>query len=255
MLHHLSQGLGHLRRATSATAIGGLLGARALRIGIIEDFEARVTPGLATALAARMPNATLSIRSVLSHEVPDLLTHDALDVAIASEPETRHETLICDPLLRDPFVLALRKGAGSDPAALLDGSDTLPFLRFNRGHLIGRRIEAHLARNRIDLPDRFAFDSVQSILAIVADGNGWSIVTPLGFARAQRFADRVALHPLPLPAFARRISLMSRSDFDRPVAHAIAALLRGIIAQGEVAPVIAAYPWLSDGFGTLDAPE
>ena len=252
VLHHLSQGLDHLRRATSATAIGGLLGARALRIGIIEDFEARVTPGLATALAGQMPNAKLSIRSILSHEVPSLLNQDELDVAIASEPESRAESLICDPLLRDPFVLVTRKNAGFDPVALLDGSDALPFLRFNREHLIGMQVEAHLARNRITLPDRYAFDSVQSILAIVADGNGWSIITPLGFARAQRFAERVALHPLPLPVFARRISLMSRSNSDRPVAHAIAALLRSIVAQSEVGPIIAAYPWLAGVFATLD---
>ena len=240
VLHHLSQGLGHLRRATSATAIGGLLGARALRIGIIEDF------------AGQMPNAKLSIRSILSHDVPGLLNQDELDVAIASEPESRAESLICDPLLRDPFVLVMQKNAGFDPVALLDGSDALPFLRFNREHLIGMQVEAHLARNRITLPDRYAFDSVQSILAIVADGNGWSIITPLGFARAQRFAERVALHPLPLPVFARRISLMSRSDSDRPVAHAIAALLRSIVAQSEVGPIIAAYPWLAGVFATLD---
>lgn len=249
--HHMALGLAHLRRATNETAIGGLLGARALRVGIIEDFEARVTPELAIALARRMPKAKLSIRSILSHEVPDLLRRGDIDIAIASEPDRDATGIVIDPLLRDPFVVVTSKAVEIDPETLLSGRDPLPFLRFNRDHLIGTQIEAHLARHRIDLPDRYGFDSVQSILAIVASGNGWSIVTPLGFARAQRFAERVRLHPLPLAAFTRRIALMSRSDFDRSVAQAVAALLRPMIGLGEVDPVTAVYPWLSKTFTLL----
>lgn len=250
-LHHLSKGLGHLRRATSETAIGGLLGARALRVGIVEDFEARVTPELAIALAAQMPRAKLTIRNILSHEAPDLLARGELDVAIASEPETQAAGILYDPLLRDPFVLATQKDANIDPLALLEGESAIPFLRFNRDHLIGAQVEAHLARHRIAIPDRYVFDSAQSILAVIANGNGWAIITPLGFARAQRFTDRVSLHPLPLSAFARRISLMSLGDFDQRIAGAIAALLRHIIGNGEVEPAIAAYPWLADAFTLL----
>lgn len=250
-LHHLSAGLNHLRRATSETAIGGLLGTRSLRIGIVDDFENNVAPELAVILASRMPKAKFAISMVLSHQAADLVRKGDLDVAIASETDVPGPGIESDLLLRDPFVVALSKGGAADAADLLAGEGGLPFLRFNRQHLIGRQIEAHLARNRISLADRYAFDSVQSIMAIIANGGGWSIITPVGFARAQGFSDGVDLHPLPIASFARAITLLSRDDFDRPTAQAIAGLFRQSVRRLAVDPVCTAYHWLRDGFGLI----
>lgn len=251
-LPHLSEALRHLRRASSETAIGGLMGTRSLRLGIVEDFESRVTPDLAVALAAQMPHARLSIRTVLSHEATALLRQDALDIALVSAPGGDMSGLRSDPILRDPFVAALPLETPDDPAALLSGQGSLPFLRFNRDHLIGAQVEAHLARTRISLPDRFAFDSAQSILAVVASGGGWSILTPLGYARAQRFQGQIRLHKLSLPAFARTITLLSGADVDPIMAQAIALLIRDLMRRGAVDPVIANFPWLRDGFHVID---
>ncbi|MEM8755543.1 MAG: LysR family transcriptional regulator, partial [Pseudomonadota bacterium] len=97
-LLHLTVGLQHLRRATSQTPSGGLLGARSLRIGIIEDFESNVAPELAVVLAGRMPRATLTIGNVLSHEAPALLRKGELDLAIASEADGDLADLQTHPL-------------------------------------------------------------------------------------------------------------------------------------------------------------
>lgn len=254
-LHHLSRGLDHLRQATSETAIAGLLGTRSLCIGIVEDFESSVTPDLAVVLASRMPRARLSLRNVLSHEAPALLRNGTLDVAIVSEAEGSMPGIRSAPLLRDPFVVAMPIGEQSEPAALLKGQGDLPFLRFNPGHLIGKQIEAHLARNRVVLPERYAFDSAQSIMAIIANGGGWSIITPLGFMRAQRYSERVRLHPLPLAAFARRMTLLSRTDFDQPTAQAIAALFRQIAGRAVLDPFGETCPWLEGSFTLLESQD
>lgn len=250
-LHHLSNGLQHLRRATSETAIGGLLGTRSLRIGIVEDFESNVAPELAVTLAGRMPRARLAISNVLSHEAAELVHRGALDVAIAAETPDRNGDVFREPLLRDPFVVAMPCDLDLAATALIHDRSDLPFLRFSRNHLIGKQVDAHLSRNRLALPDRFAFDSVQSIMAVIANGDGWSIITPLGFARAQRYAARVHMRPLPLAPFARRISLMSRGDFDPLTSRAIATLLRQSIARAAVDPVVATHPWLLDAFVSL----
>lgn len=247
-LHHLSIGLRHLRRATSETAIGGLLGTRSLRIGIVEDFESNVAPDLAVVLAGRMPQARLAIRHVLSHEAPGLVLRGDLDIAIASEALDQAEGLVVEPIVRDPFVLATPSDAQVDVNLLLKGEGDLNFLRFNPNHMIGKQIDAHLARHRITLPDRIALDSVQSIMAVIANGDGWSIITPLGFARAQRYAARVRLRPLPLASFARQISLISRPDFDQATAQVIASHIRQSVRQVVVDPICAAYPSLSGSF-------
>lgn len=251
-LHHLSNGLSHFRRATSETAIGGLIGTRSLRIGIVDDFENNVAPELAVILASRMPRAKFAISMVLSHQAADLVRKGELDVAVASETDETVPGLESNSLLRDPFVVALPKDASAEVAGLLAGNETLPFLRFNRQHMIGRQIEAHLARNRVSLADRYAFDSVQSIMAVIASGSGWSIITPVGYARAQGFADGVSLQPLPIPSFTRTITLLTRDDFDRPTAQAIAGLFRQSVRRLAVEPVGALYPWLREPFGVIE---
>ncbi|MBX2804392.1 MAG: LysR family transcriptional regulator [Hyphomicrobiales bacterium] len=251
-LHHLTLGLQHLRRATSETVIAGLLGARSLRVGFVEDFESSLAPDLAVILSARMPRAKLSISNVLSHEAPDCLRRGELDLAIVSTVDEGGHDFSIYPLLRDPFVIAAPKGADEGPEDLLQGVSDKPFLRFNPAHQIGRQIEAHLRRHRVQLPERFNFDTVQSIMAVVANGDGWSIITPLGYARAQRFAERVRLAALPVSPFQRRMSLMARSDFDGPTARAIAALVRDRIRLTIIAPMIGAHQWLADSFRSLE---
>lgn len=252
-LHHLSKGLFHLRRATSETVMSGLLGTRALRIGVVEDFESNVTPELAVVLARQMPQAALSIRTILSHEAVQLIRKGEIDVALSSGEDGRDGGMSSARLLHDPFVLAVPKAAEVDPAQLLSGQSDLPFIRFNRKHMIGQQVEAHLTRNRIKLVDRFTFDSAQSIMAVIAGGEGWSLLTPLGFMRAKRFADRVQLHPLPIATFGRVISVTARSDFDDQILQAIATLLRPIIGREVIDPSCEIYPWLAGSFALRDA--
>lgn len=252
-LLHLSTGLRHLRRATSEATIGGLLGTRSLRIGILEDFESNVSPDLAVVLASRMPQASLSLRHVFSHEVPDLVRRGELDVAIASEAQDQLQDLVVDPLVRDPFVIAAPAGREINPDDLLENATDLPFLRFNPIHLVSKQIETHLARHRISLPHRFAFDSVHSMMAVIANGNGWGIVTPLGCAPTAGYGGQTQLLPFPRAAFARRISLISRTDFDQPTAQAIAEQVRHSTRQFAIDPTCQAHPWLLESFLSLSA--
>jgi DNA-binding transcriptional LysR family regulator len=251
-LHHVALGLQHLRRATSETVIAGLLGARSLRIGLVEDFESNLGPELARILSGRMPTAKLSFSNVLSHEAPALLRRGDLDITIVAGMDLQATEFQIHSLLRDPFVIVYPAGWLTTAHELLNGKTDLPFLRFNPTHQIGKQVEAHLARNRISLVEKYNFDTVQSIMAVVANGRGWGIITPLGYARAERFAPQVRLQPLPFSSFSRRISLVARNDFDRPTATAIAGLVRGTIPSVVVDPVTSAHPWLAESFGVLD---
>lgn len=249
-LQHLAKGLLHIRRATNETAVSGLLKTRSLRIGMVEEFESTVTPELAAFLTRQMPLASLSIRNILSHEAPALLRKGEIDIAVAAETDDTRPEITCVTLLRDPYVAALPNSVDFNPKDLLAQPNTLDFLRFNPTHLIGKQIESHLARNLIDLPSRFAFDSVQAILATVADGAGWAIVTPLGFMRAQRFAASVRLHPLPLPASSRNIALVTRENFDVATRQVLTELLRQIIEREVVQPARRNHSWLGDDLTT-----
>jgi DNA-binding transcriptional LysR family regulator len=244
-LQHLSKGLDHIRRAADATVITGLLQARSLRIGLIDEFESNVTPALARFLVKEMPQATLSIRNIPSHQAADLVQKGEIDLAVVAESDEPVTGVTRLRLMRDPFVLAIPDGLKDTTARIVHGETQLDFLRFNQTHLIGKQIAAHLARNQIDLARRLDFDSVQSIMAIIAGGAGWSIITPVGFIRAQRFAQNTVLHPLPLPAFSRRIVLVARDTIDTPTREAVATLLRQIMQREIIQPVCTVYPWLA----------
>ena len=106
------------------------------------------------------------------------------------------------------------------------------------------RIRDHLAHQNLRLSHRYELDSYHAIMAMVADGAGWAILTPLGFRHAARFADRVEMLPLPVPPFSRRLSLMARADVLGDMPARVAARLRGLLADAVVTPETARAGWL-----------
>ena len=114
--------------------------------------------------------------------------------------------------------------------------------------MMGRQIAAHLQQEAVSLPQRFELDSYHAILAMVAEGAGWAILTPLGYRRAQRFLDRVTLHPLPLAPLSRSLSLITRRDILGDMPEGMAARLRGLATDLIIAPLVAEHPWLGESF-------
>jgi DNA-binding transcriptional LysR family regulator len=141
------------------------------------------------------------------------------------------------PLLSEPFVACVPKGA--DPA-------DLPLIQYTVRHLMGRQIAAHLARQNLRLAHRFELDSYHAIMAMVAAGSGWTILTPLGYLHSQRFRSRTELVPLPFDPLFRTISLTARAGVLRDMPAEVAARLRVILAELVVSPATELYPWLGD---------
>jgi DNA-binding transcriptional LysR family regulator len=235
-------------RARAELSARDLSGLATLRLGVIEDFDAGVTPGLLTDLAADLTKCHFHLETAASHRLLELLDARALDIAIAAETGPPPDWAEVWPLLDDPFVLALpaaRAGQGADLRGLRD----LPFIHYTARHMMGRLIEAWLARQALRLPQRFELDSYHAILAMVAAGAGWSIITPLGYAAARRFQARVTLAPLPGPPMARRIALFARAGQLGAMPGDIAARAAHRIATEVTAPLTAAMPFLAGALG------
>jgi DNA-binding transcriptional LysR family regulator len=209
---------------------------------------AEITPHLVISLAQNLTNCEFRLTTAPSHQVMQLLADRQLDLVICATPQPIPPGLAEHPLLRDPYVLAVPCGfslpQGAELAALAD----LPLLRYDPDQLMGRQIEAHLARLRLTLPGRFELDSNQSILGLVASGAGWSITTPLAYLRAQQFVGQVDIHPLPFAAFSRNISLLAQSDQIGSVAQDIARSLRVILQTRVVDRAQTLIPWLGASF-------
>lgn len=116
---------------------------------------------------------------------------------------------------------------------------------------MGRQIAAHMALQNLTLARRFELDSYHAIMAMVAGGAGWSILTPLGFLRAQRFRDRPEFMPLPFAPLSRRISLNARKGVLQGMSARVADRLRPLLREMIVAPATARMPWLAKDLKVL----
>ncbi len=224
--------------ARAELAMADLAGLTTLRLGVIEDFDSDVTPRLLTALARDLKGCRFLLETGASHRLMDQLEARALDIVIAADSadQTPEDWREVHPILSEPFV------AVTPPAATIDD---LPLILYTARHLMGRQIAAHLARHGLKPAHRFELDSYAAILAMVAGGEGWTILTPLALHQARAFREKVEVRPLPLPALARTLSLSARAGILQDIPAQITQRVKPLIAEVVIAPAVKATPWLA----------
>jgi DNA-binding transcriptional LysR family regulator len=230
--------------ARAELAMADLAGMTTLRLGVIEDFDSDVTPHLLSLLSRDLKGCRFLLETGASHRLLDQLEARALDVVIAADsgadPEGGWREV--HPLMSEPFV------AVAPPRA--DIND-LPLILYTARHLMGRQIAAHLSRLGMKPAHRFELDSYAAILAMVAGGEGWTILTPLALHQARAFRKKVEVRPLPFATLERTLSLSARAGILREVPAQIAARLKPLISQEVIAPALADCPWLAPALRVL----
>lgn len=223
--------------ARAALAMADLSALTTLRLGVIEDLDAAVTPRLLAGLAASLPNCRFLLETGASHRLLDALEARALDLVIAADPgggpgEARVEV---HPLLEDPFLAVLPQAGAT--------CEGLPFIAYSARYPMGRLIAAEMSRANLNPARRFEMDSYNAILAMVAAGQGWTILTPLALHHGARFAPEVAVQPLPVAPFSRCIQLTARAGILQDIPAQVAGQARRLLAETVVLPAQTAWPW------------
>ncbi len=221
------------------------------RLGMIEDFDADVTPRLLSDMAGRLTSTRFLLETGASHRLYDLLDARALDVIVAADLGATADWMEVHPLLDEPFVAAVPQGALDRSGDVLEQLRVLPLIQYTARHHMGRQIAQHLARQNLRLDHRFELDSYHAIMAMVAAGAGWTILTPLGFLRAQRFCKDAELLPLPFEPLSRRISLTARREVLGDMPGDVAARLKPLLSEMIVAPAVRQMPWLAGSLRVL----
>ncbi len=240
--HHAQAIVNEVAAARAAIGLAGLSGLSNFRLGFIEDFEAEVTPRLLSDLGKEWPGSQFLLETGASHRLHEQLDARALDIVVAADMGGATESAEVHMILEEPLVAVLPKGQ-----TIVPPSADLPLILYTARHHMGRQIADVLARQNLRLPHRFEIDSYNSIMAMVAAGSGWTILTPLGVLHAERFRDKVSLQPLPFAPASRRIALYARRGVLGPMPGQIADKLRQMIAEMIVSPVVAEHPWMKDG--------
>ncbi|WP_135449941.1 MULTISPECIES: LysR family transcriptional regulator [Tabrizicola] len=228
--------------ARAELAMADLAGMTTLRLGVIEDFDSDVTPYLLSALSRELKGCRFLLETGASHRLLDQLEARALDVVIAADAEAEGHWREVHPLMAEPFVAVAPVGARVED---------LPLILYTARHLMGRQIAAHLARHGVRPAHRFELDSYAAILAMVAGGEGWTILTPLALHQARGFRDRVELRPLPFAPLHRTLSLSARAGILKDIPSQITARLKPLIAGHVIGPALADHPWLAPALRVL----
>lgn len=233
---HAETVLDEIARARAAIALADPAHLQSFRLGMVEDLEAEVTPQLLTEMGAEVTNCRFLLETGPSHRLLAQLEARALDMVVAAEGDLATDGHEVHPLLTEPFVAVLPRGA--------DYGD-LPLLHYSPRNVMGRQIAAHLAAEGVVPGHRYELDSYAAMLAMVAAGQGWTILTPLAVRHGARFRSAVEIRPLPYAPLSRRLALSARAGLMGAMPGAVAARLRRLLAELVVNPAVADDPWLA----------
>jgi len=231
--------------ARAELAVADMSGLTTLRLGMIEDFDAEVTPRLLSGLAEDLRGCRFLLETGASHRLLDQLDARALDIVVAADLGSEGADdgwREVHPLMAEPFLAVVPRG--KQP---LD----LPLIQYTARHLMGRQIAGHLARQNLRLQHRFELDSYHAILAMVAGGAGWTILTPLALHHVARFRDALDVQPLPFEPLERTLALSARAGVLRDMPAQMAVRLRTLIGAQVVEPAVAQWPWVAGALRVL----
>jgi DNA-binding transcriptional LysR family regulator len=200
--------------------------------------------------ASQLKTTRFLLETGASHRLHDQLDTRALDVIVAADTGASAPWMELHSLMEEPFVAAVPKGliGGRNPRGVLKD---LPLVQYTARHHMGRVISDHLARQNLKLDNRYELDSYHAIMAMVAGGAGWTIITPLGFLRAHRFREAADLIELPFAPLTRRINLVARKDMLGDLPRDLAAQCRTLLDTLIVEPAVQEYPWLKGALRVL----
>ncbi|WP_324755060.1 LysR family transcriptional regulator [Roseovarius sp. Pro17] len=243
--------LAEAAQAKAELAMADLARLTNVRLGMIEDFEADVTPRLLTHMAGQLTSCQFLLETGASHMLHDQLDARHLDIIVAAQLGGDATWAEVHPLMREGFVVAAPKGQIDPTGNVLDQLGRVPLVQYTTRHYMGRLIAAHLARHSTPIAHRFELDSYHAILALVGQGSGWTILPPLALMRGRRFEDQIDVLPLPLAPLTRTIALTARKDVLGAMPGEVAATLKPILQEAIVTPALARYPFLQDALTVL----
>ncbi|MEM8811207.1 MAG: LysR family transcriptional regulator [Pseudomonadota bacterium] len=223
-----------------------------LRLAIIDDLDASVTPELVDHLDSMFPNCLFTATSGRSDLMSDRLARREADIAITGLPPEDPSTFDTYPLMREQVVLVAAKGAlpedGPIEAAVLSA---LPFVHYNSAMPLGRRITQHMKRLKLDIPQKYAFDASRAVFAMTRNLGGWALTTPLCYLDSERFWPDLMIRPVPFAGFSRTIYLAARRGEFGHLPGNLAGLARDLIDRRLVSRFDKVAPGLGETLTVL----
>jgi DNA-binding transcriptional LysR family regulator len=244
------------RDAVIAVRQTGQIALPNLNLGMADSVAATIGPSIVARTQGLAAHVSVYAGLVPAHR-NEFLSR-ARDVILSPDALEDEPKLERHPMLREPFVVILPAAYTGPQNSLAAIASALELIRFSARSLIGKQVERHLRRLKLDAAGRIELDTADAMTAMVAAGLGWAITTPLCILQSASHMAGVRCLPLPGPSFSRTITVIARAgelgDIPRqicafgvdamrtialPRLESIAPWLRGAIALGDAAQTVA----------------
>lgn len=219
------EGMAGKVRATAAS-----IGAIDLRIGLVDTVAGTIAAKIFQKMASEHPALRLSGMSGLADGVGEALSRRRIDIAITCDPaynagfETR-------PIATEQYVLLVKTTSLADleNLDLQEVLDRNVLVRHSGRSFVGAQVERYLQQAEVSCRRVFEFDMSDAVVALVANGAGVAITTPLCILQGIAHVEGVSVIPLPGPPLSRQLLVVfRRGEFDG-YARDLALIARDIL--------------------------
>ena len=183
------------------------------RIGVIEGLSKSLMPHLIKSL---QPDASEIVTQIgPSLVLVEKLVRGELDFAFTTaaydEVHGLYRAKLYDEesLVLMPKSVAAKRDSWTWSQLQLCG---IPFLHFAREGGVGRINDAYLSLQNIKTPNRIEVDSTGIMTALIAQGMGWTVGSPLTLIQNMELIDEITAIPTPPPGLQRSLYLVCRED-------------------------------------------
>lgn len=223
-----------------------------IRLGLIDSFASTFGPQIVKRLHSRAEH--LTIWAGYNAALRDALLGRRLDLIVTTDPLASEEGLECHELFRDPFVLIIPAEYEDLTVDGLRGlADRLPLVRYSRRSSLGVQVDVHLRRLGLEPPDRFEFDSSDTLLSMVSSGFGWALTTTLCLLQARHAIGRSQVVPLPGAGVSRRFNLIARRGEHGDMPRQVAEMCREVFRETVLPEMQLIAPWIGKDAYTIDS--
>ena len=179
-----------------------------------------------------------------SHHSRALMIREA-DIVISSDPLEDEPNLERHLILREQLVMVLPRASAEKVDDLEKLASTRELVRLSTRTTLGRQIELHLRRTRVETTSRVEFDAPEAVMAMVANNVlGWSILTPLSSLLGRSYWPKLTFEPLPGPASSREIYVIAREKELGDIPKRIAEAAIGSLNEMFTNVLLPYCPWM-----------
>ena len=181
-----------------------------LRVGMQASVATTLTPPLVTLAKETYGVQDMTLHAGQSGDHERLLRTKQADLAVTSNPFLDLDGLERHPILTESFLLVLPSDYDGPIDSLEAVQDRLPLVRFADSTYAGRLIMQHLRRLRFEPGRVIQADRSSMVTSCVAQGMGFSLLTPTLLIDGLVENMGLRIEPLPVAGLSRTLIVVAR---------------------------------------------